>query len=194
MNILQSNLLGQLELRRCWNSTSECPFRTQGVSGGTWEDVQVRCLALDRQDAALEWLRSAVTHADDMVTLRRLLADDARGVAWVSNHQVVDLIAAEIARRDLCLLISQRLFLPAPIAQSKAAPPPSIAMTPSTLHPRIEDVTSREVVLEITELTDDVNQARQAAALEEAARYGVPFCEVCERAGRQEATSASSAA
>jgi hypothetical protein len=183
---LQSNLVGQLELRPCHETPQACPLRQDAAAVPELPQPRRRCLALTTRDAAREWLSAVVTNADDMALLRRfVLRDAAPGpVAWLSAHQIVDLAADKIARGDLCLVVSEDRASGRVVSAVPAPPPLSMSMTPSMAHSRVDDVVERPVAAEPAELTNDVNQAKQAAALERAARGGAPFVEVCPYANQ----------
>jgi hypothetical protein len=68
-----------------------------------------------------------------------------------------------------------------------------VAETPSMLRSRPEAAPVHAVAA-VAELTDDLDQALQAGVLEAAARDGVPFCEMCEKARQARSSSASSPA
>jgi hypothetical protein len=183
---LRSSLFGGFELRVCSEPASGCSFRSpEGhlpSNGGL-----VRCLPVDRRDLVLELLRGAVTQDDDMQTLRSLVAGEVRAVSWLSNHQVIERIAETVVRRHLCLLVTDVPMTGAASTVSVAPRPPlpSMGITPSALKSRPDADISAATMPEIAELTKSMNQALQAATLQEAARRGTPFCEVCEKA-RQE--------
>jgi hypothetical protein len=179
------------EVRRCLETTASCPFRAPRDASLDPEDVHLRCLALDNADAAADWLRSAATSADDMLALRELVAADPRATAWLSNHQVIQEVGYRVARRELCLLAAQRVARASQIQPGTATASPSPGVTPSQLRPAAAEAPHVEAVPELDDL-NDLNQAAQAAALEEAAREGVPFCEECEKA-RQKAAASNAA-
>jgi len=190
---LRSSVLGGLELRPCRERPSACPFRERGTNGTVSSGARIRCLAIERPDAAAEWLRAAVTHADDIAALRQLAADAAPPVASLSTYQVVDQVAQRIARHDLCLLVSEVKTHGSKIEPRPAPPPLATGVTPSMLRPRDESFVPARVLPPISELADNINHARQASALEDAARRGAAFCELCEKA-RQRQSAAGSAA
>jgi hypothetical protein len=190
VSLLWSAMFGPVQLRRCDESASACPYRAHSVGSNAADDLRLQCLVLENVDAAAGWLRAAVTSADDMTTLRHIVSEDLRMVAWLSDHQIVDLIAQGVARRNLCLLVSQRDARSTQIRQAAAPPSVATGFTPSQLFPAA--VVLPETPPEMPEPPEDLEQALQAAALEEAARDGVPFCEVCEKA-RQQAAGANAA-
>jgi len=164
---LWSGRLENWELHSCHEPAGLCPLRTQGAGDDAGKPAQFRCLDIRTADAAMDRLRACVTHADDMVTLRDVVRDDALPLSRLGNHQVIEQVAAMIARRKLCVVIAvpavQSGFLE-PV--SKPARPAGV--TPSQLRPRIAEEPDIEF--------DDVMNV-PAAVLVEAARSGTPFCE-----------------
>jgi hypothetical protein len=190
---LGSSVFGALELRQCADAPAACPFRQpQPDSATPTLGTRMRCLAIDRAATAADWLRAAVTHAGDMAALRQLVAGETRSVG-LANHQVIDLVAQRIARRDLCLLVSNLLASGTQVQPREAPRPAASGVTPSSLRSGGESPVPAAPVPSIAEFADDVNQALQAAALEQAARLGKPFCEVCEQARQRAAAGSGSA-
>jgi hypothetical protein len=153
-----------------------------------WETdpVRIRCLAINRPEAAADWLRASVTQGDEIMILRQLALEGVRPVACLSSHDIVDEVAEKVARRDFCLLVSERLISGLEIQPRAAAPAPAAGVTPSMLRPS-SAAAAAPAEAPASEFTDDINQALQAATLEQAARDGVPFCEECEKARQRAA-------
>jgi hypothetical protein len=191
VSLLGSSPLGPFELRRCFETIASCPFRILRDASLEREGVYVRCLALDNAEAAVGWLRSAAISSDDMSVLRQIVTTDPRSTAWLSNEQVIQEIGYRIGRRELCLLASQRVARPSTIEPGQPGASPTPGVTPSQLRPAAAEAPVAATVPPADDLTD-VNQAAQAAALEDAARDGVPFCEECEKA-RQKAAQSNAA-
>ena len=117
-----------------------------------------------------------------MRALRSIAVQDNLMSFQLDDHQVVDQVAALVARRALCLLgsVVVRPFRP---VGGRAAPQPT-EMAPVAPGPLRSIRSQRTSDRELSEL-ETVHHAQQAAVLVEAARDGVPFCEMCEKA-RQE--------
>jgi hypothetical protein len=189
VNILHSSVFGQVELRHCSEPRSACALCGPAVADPR-TDMRRRCLKLDRSESAAEWLLSAGIHGDDLDTLRRAVWEDAHPTAWLTNAQLVNLVADKVARRDLCLVLRDRYMSMTNIGANVVAAAAATGMTPSMLRPREQEFVVEAPLVE--ETMDDINHALQAAALEEAARDGVPFCEECAKAQRAREASASS--
>ena len=194
MIVLGSSVFGPLQLRRCLEGPAACPFRTEQGSANADRSVRRRCLAIDHTGSAADWLGTAVTHTDDMALLRQIVAEEGRPVAWLSSNQIVEQVARKVAHHELCLLVSDMPVSSTRMSGSAKVLAAVIAETPSMLRSRVEDPGPLSSVAEIAELTEGMDQAMQVLVLEEAARDGIPFCEVCERARQQRSSSAGSAA
>lgn len=194
MILLRSSLFGPLQLRRCPDPASSCTVRASaGVDGP--DDLRFRCLAIHDAASAANWLAVAVTQSDDMTVMRQVVAEEGRPVAWLSSAQVVEHVARKIAQRDLCLLIPDRPATGSSMSgRARVQRGAEVAATPSMLRSRAETDERLPTFAAIAEITDDMDQAMQAAVLEEAARDGVPFCEVCAKARQARSSAASSPA
>ena len=99
----------------------------------------------------------------------------------LTDHQVVEQVAALVERRTVCLLgsvIARSASFGVKEAPPAAAPRPSATGLPlSRHHPRSEPPASPPAADDSVEVDD----AQQVAVLEEAAKDGVPFCEECEK-------------
>lgn len=127
-----------------------------------------------------------------MMLLRQIVADGSRPVAWQSNHQVLQQVARKVAQRELCALLEEHPVTNAEIGARATAVAASAGVTPSMLRGS-SAVEPAPVVVQELEWMDDIDQPVQVAALEAAARDGVPFCEMCARAAQARAASASPA-
>ena len=190
MTLLRSSLFGPLQLRRCLEWPDACPLRRDDDERAP-DDVRYRCLSIDQTASAADWLAASMTHTDDMTRMRQIVAEDGWTIAWLSDAQVVDIVARKVARRDLCLLVSERIASGARMSGlARVMAAAAVAETPSMLRSRPDLDDPRQTIAAMSEFADDMDQAMQAGVLEEAARDGVPFCEVCEKA-RQAAQSSS---
>jgi hypothetical protein len=128
-----------------------------------------------------------------MTALRRIVDDEHLLTPHLDDYQVLEQIAAMVACRALCLIVP----VPRSVSVQTGSPkvvPPSTGLTPSQYTHRPTDSEPISRVQEIEDLAEIVDQDRQAAALEAAARDGVPFCEVCEKARQQQAATGAGAA
>jgi len=182
VSVLWSNLLGRVELRHCGQAASSCPHRSTTISQGAPE--RTRCLRFPTSEAAANWLQGALSHPDDVTVLRQVLEPDQRQLAWLTNRQVVERVADRILRRDLCLVAA--LPLAHDTTVRNVVEPPPVIRTGTPLAQRRESPAIAPPVQE-PNFEDDLNQALQAKALEDAAATGVPFCEECEKARRSSA-------
>jgi len=189
VSLLRSGLFGEVELRACQDRGAACPFRVPAGATDRADGPRLQCLAIDWPAAAADLLRAATTHDDDMQTLRDLVADEGPAVAWLSSHQVIDLVADSVVRRNICLLMVERKGGTAVVPIAAAAAP--AGFTPSMLQASVGESLPALPALEIPEFADELNQAMQAATLEQAAQAGVPFCAVCEKAKREREAAAA---
>lgn len=187
--VLSSSTEQRTELWACQDSPSNCPYREEG--GEEAAGRRFRCLALETPDAAIELLLGAVGYASDISLLRGVLSKDARALRTMTDSQVINRVADLVASRRLCLVTE----VGAPRrtssgASSSARPQPrSTAVTPSRLAERSSPAATPTSAPTESEFADEVNQALQASALEDAAASGVPFCEACEKAKEQRSAS-----
>jgi hypothetical protein len=192
VTLLRSSLFGPLQLRRCLEWPDACPLRRDDDETVP-HDVRFRCQRIDQTASAAGWLAASMTHTDDMTLMRQIVAEDGWTIAWLSDAQVVDLVAAKVARRDLCLLVAERTASGARMSGlARVMAAAGIAETPSMLRSRPDSDDPRQAVAAMSEFADDMDQAMQAAVLQEAARDGVPFCEMCEKARRAAQSSSAS--
>jgi hypothetical protein len=166
------------ELWTCQDDPQECPYR---LTKGSLADARFRCRAFETTDDAAAPLRPTAGHAADMSILRRVLSTDPRALRGMSDHQVITRVASLLVSRRLCLVIASPDAPRSSGAARQPAPARAPAVTPSRMVERAAPAEAAPTVAE-SELADDVNQALQAAALEQAAALGAPFCEVCEKA------------
>ena len=187
---LGSSVFGVLELRKCAEAPTACPARLQADGATPSLGTRMRCLAIDRAETAADWLRPSVTHAGDMAALRQIVTGETRSVG-LSNHQVIELVAQKIARRDLCLLVSTLLATGIQVQPREAPRAAASGVTPSMLRSSGDSHVPEIPVPSIAEFAEDVNQALQAAALQHAAAAGKPLCEVCKKMKRELAGTSS---
>jgi hypothetical protein len=172
-----------VEIRRCPDSAARCPLRsgTPAAIGDT--DRGLRCLDVTGSAAAADHLRAYLFQSGDIETLRRIAAQEDLTSLLLSEHQVVEQVAALVERRTVCLLGSviarAATFGVTPAPPPAGARPSATGLTPSRHHPRSEPPAAPAAAAGDTL---DVDDAQQVAVLEEAARDGVPFCEECEKA------------
>ena len=186
--VLSSSIEQRTELWACQDSPSSCPYRDEG--GEEAAGRRFRCLALETPAAATELLLGAVGYASDISLLRGVLSKDPRALRTMTDSHVINRVAELIASRRLCLVTE----VGAPRRTSSGAPsarprPRSTAVTPSRLAERASPAVTPSAAPAESEFADEVNQALQASALEDAAASGVPFCEVCDKAKEQGSTS-----
>lgn len=177
VSFLWLNLFGRVELRRCGEPATSCPHRSPQLS----EDAAQRtyCLRFSTRGDAADWLQGVLARGDDVAALRQVLELDQRALAWLSNRQVVEQVADQIVRRDLCVVAEQPRARDTQVRVIVEPPPVMRTGTPLSL-PR-ESLPIAPPVQEFN-FEDALNQSLQAKALEDAAAAGVPFCEECEKA------------
>jgi len=197
MERLESVPFGIAALRRCDESSSACPFRKEADVDAGDDVTRLRCLDAGRRDALAERLHGCLGHADDMNALRRIAARDDPSSLQLEDREVVELVAALVARRALCALgamITQAASFAGRedgsaqrytgTAAQPAPPPRPPDPAPPRTRPR-PPVDLPPPAPEAGDMAEGVDPARQATVLKDASRDGVPFCEVCEKA-RQE--------
>lgn len=184
MSLLWSTLVGMQELRRCEEPKATCVLRSR-ATGVNDQSAGASCLELTRVSDAVAWLQSSLVRPDDVAALRRVLATDVRNVAWLSNQQVLEQVAAKIVRRELCVVIAERLARETAVHAPASPPPAATGSTPSQLRGRASEPLTSAV--QEKDFAENLDQNRQAKALEEAAKSGVPFCEECEKADKANA-------
>jgi hypothetical protein len=179
------------ELWACQDSPSNCPYRLG--QGHEVAGRQCQCLAFETPEAVVELLLGTLAHAGDMSLLRGVLSKDAGVQRGMSDSQVIKRVAELVVSHRLCIVTEggeQRTRS----ASSSAAPLRRAAsVTPSRLVERAPSPapTPTTPPATDTDLSVDVNQAVQAAALEQAAELGTPLCEVCEKAKQQAGSSSA---
>ena len=145
------------------------------------------------RDSAVRFLRGLAADPVVVQQLRSFLGRTHMNLHVLSDHQIIDMMAATIVDKNLKLLrlasatrsTARRSRLPEaaevtiPAQQQQVAPASSSAATSAP--PPANDVA-------------DVDQDAQAQALEEAAKDGVPFCEECEKLRQQKNQEAMAAA
>ena len=159
--------MDEWELHRCDEPAGLCPLRTRRVSDDAIPGIPRRCLDIRTAAAAMEWLGVCVTHSDDMMALRAVLRDDALTLSRTANHQVIEHVAAMVARRELCV-VTVPIVRPGVFKPVQSEPARAVATTPSQYRARIE----KPPPMEIDEFPNV-----PAAVLVEAARTATPFCE-----------------
>lgn len=203
MNLLQSVPFGVAELRRCHEPASACPLRKEGVSTSADENSRLRCLDIGPRESVAERLRGCLSNADDMKTLRRIVLEENLMSFQMNDLQVVEQVAALVARRALCVVgaLPTRPVSPAREGGFASRPtgtpsrPPAVATArvtepaPPRTGPR--PAPAAPVVEEGDMAAAD--PAPQATVLKDAARDGVPFCEVCEKARHEREEAAAHA-
>jgi hypothetical protein len=170
---------GAFEVRRCEHHHLRCPLRHDGASDPQRVDCRPQCLRIRSRETALEWLRSIVRRPHDMMTLRSFVGHACRNVFRLQDHDVITLLATMIVRRQLCVLTSPSMARPVRVRVELPRSRPAADITPARHR---SPVTKRPALrlMEGTELVDDFDAVRHAATLVEAARRGLPFCEVCQ--------------
>jgi hypothetical protein len=161
---LRSGRLEEWDLYRCHEPAGHCQLRFRRVPDDAPPGNRLRCLGIQTADAAMEWLRVCATDSDDMITLREVLRGEALPPSRTGNHDVIEQVAAMVARRELCVVVSAPVVRPAFVETAPSAPPRR-APTPSQLRPPEE----MPIDLDVPNVP--------AAVLLEAARTGTPFCE-----------------
>ena len=123
---LGSGRVDEWELHRCDEPAGLCPLRTHPVSDESIPGIRRRCLDIRTAAAAMEWLGVCVTHADDMMTLRAVLRNDALTLSRIANHQVIEHVATMVAGRELCVvavsILRPGLFKPVPRERARSEP------------------------------------------------------------------------
>lgn len=145
-----------------------------------------------------ERLDGCLSNADDMRTLRRIAAQDDPMTLRLDDGQVLAHVAALIARRALCALGSVLTRPPSfaredgfgdrPTGTPAARPAVTATRAPDVAPVRVRTRPAAEPVApvpDIADMAETVDGAQQAAVLKDAARDGIPFCEVCEKARRE---------
>jgi hypothetical protein len=173
------------EFRRCGEPAARCALRAAGgvVSSG----AGLRCLGIDSRNDAADRLRAYISRSGDIGTLRRIVGRDNVTSAQLADDQVVAQVAAMVERREVCLLaaiLDRSVGFLVKDEPRRAEPARRIVtgLTPSQHQPRAASPAA-PVAPPIDSL-ETVDATQQAAVLEDAARDGVPFCAVCEKANR----------
>ena len=173
------------DFRRCGEPAARCPLRAVTDAGG------LHCLGIASRDAAADHLRTYVSRSRDIGTLRRLAGQDDVMAAQLSDEQIVAQVAVMVERREVCLLatvLERTVGFTVKKEAQRAEPVPRVAtgQTPSRIQPRAAEPPAAAAAPPIDSL-DRVDAAQQVGVLEEAARNGVPFCEMCGDAKREPA-------
>jgi hypothetical protein len=165
-----------IELRRCREARTTCPFREQEPVAGA-PDPLFRCIRFAGHDSAADYVRAFATDPDQMMIFRRAVAEDSDSVYRSSDHDVLAMIASKLEQRALCLVVPMPLES-RPLAEARApAPAASTPMTPSHSTAAAAGAAGEPEA----DFDDLLDHAQQAEALILAARSGVPFCEECAR-------------
>ena len=194
MNRAGSVRLEIAELRRCDERASTCPLRQIATDTGGDEGIRFRCIKVESRDFAVDRLRRCLAYPEDMRTLRRLVSDDNLTSFQLDDQQVLEQVAAMLMHGTLCLVSSavpRSALLPLreELRPTGTIPRPVTGRSPSQLVPR-PSAPAVPSAPPPDDLVGTVDPAKQAAVLADAARTGTPFCEVCEKARREEAQRA----
>jgi hypothetical protein len=122
--------------------------------------------------------------------LRRLAAQDNVMSGQLSDDQIVAQIAVMVERREVCLLASvPERAVGFSVKKEPQRPEPvrpmATGLTPSRIQPRPAAEPPAAPAAAPIDSLDTVDAAQQAGGLKQAARDGVPFCEVCEKSKRE---------
>ena len=140
----------------------------------------------------------------DVPALREALAGGFANLTRATDAQVVDHVAGKLADGELVLL--RKVLTPqAALIPVQIGPIPKKTVDSPTGDATVKAVISAAyamaqraapAVVEVKPAGDfeSVDQDLQAAALQQAAVDGVPFCEVCEKARRERAAAAQTSA
>jgi hypothetical protein len=151
---------------------------------------------LRQADEARSFLRRHCSRRSALGELRQLATDGRLGTSGLSDEEVLASVGRRLASGQL-ILVSVPVPASVPAsgggveAGAGAAPPmpprrpPTMAPSASLLPPHPAPAPAR--VAAAPEDFAGVEQDSQAAALEQAAASGVPFCEVCEKARKAKA-------
>ena len=135
---LRSRRSEEWDLYRCHEPTGLCQLRLRREPDDAEPGTRLRCLEIRTADAATEWLRVCATDSDDMRTLRDVLRDETLPLSRFGNHQVIEQVAAMVARRALCVVVSLPAVQSAFFEKASEAPARRVP-TPAQLRPRIEE-------------------------------------------------------
>ena len=151
---LRSGRLEEWDLYRCHEPAGRCRLRLRRVPDDAAPGDRLRCLDIQTVSA-----RDRRHHMRGEV-----LRGEALPPSRTGNHDVIEQVAAMVARRELCVVVAIPAVRPAFVEKAPSAPARR-APTPSQLRP------PEEVPIDL-----DVPSV-PAAVLLEAARAGTPFCE-----------------
>jgi hypothetical protein len=170
-----------VEIRRCPENAARCSLRYGEPSAIGDGKRGLRCLDVAGRAAAADRLRAYVFQSGDIETLRRIAGQEDLTSLQLTDHQVIEQVAALVERRTVCLLgsvIARAASFTIKETPPAATPRPSATgVPPSRHHPRTEPAPAPPAADDSIEVDD----AQQVAVLEEAAKDGVPFCEECEK-------------
>ena len=188
--------------------------------GSGWQAVQISPWWLDYNTPQADhrdylWQPVPVTgqaHARDLLcdpypdvpALREALAGSFANLTRATDAQIVDHIAGKLADGELVLLrqvlTPQAALIPVqigPIAKKTVDSPTGDATVKAVISAAYAMAQRpAPAVVEVKPASDfeSVDQDLQAAALQQAAVDGVPFCEVCDKARRERAAAAQKSA
>jgi hypothetical protein len=188
----------ELALTPHWRSAEFQPS-ARGADEFHWQAQNFRSV-----DDARQFLRRIVRWPDDLNKVRGLAVVDG----WIaanrlSDHQVLDRVAALLAQRRLVLArkVAGAISGKKDEAKEKERPRPSMssgpALSPSMLiarEARARSPLPAPSAPPVEADTPAIDQNAQAAVLRQAAADGVPFCEECEKLKREEAARAGQGA
>lgn len=168
------------------------------VSGNddAWSDEAGLALTLDLDGIAVDdpsvdlaGLGSTIVDASALALLRNRAAALSPGadLSRVADCEVVALVQRAWADGRLMRTGAAPRLLPLAPAPAPPAPPPPPASTPRRSAPAAPSAGPS------TTFTPLLDVASMVAALRQAARDGVPFCEECERAAAQRGNSRATA-
>lgn len=161
-----------------------------------WSDEAGRALALDLDDIAADDLSvdlagpgSTIVDASALALLRNRAAALWPGadLSRVADHEVVALVRQALADGRLTRTGAVPRLLPLAPAPAPPAPPPPAAAASRRSAPAAPSAGPS------TTFTPLLDIAAMVAALRQAARDGVPFCEECERAAAQRGSAGAAA-
>ena len=192
MNITLERLGETAILRPCDAFYRGCARRATVAGEGVFgPEGEPRCLCFRSREDARTYLRRFTGRPDVVRQLRAILGQESFSVGRLADHEVVDQCAARLAQRRLCVVLAEAAVASTHQATGiarrdvvRAAPPPSRPAAPRPAAGRPQAVAQPPAQADpLARIDHDA----QAAVLVRAARDGVPFCEECEKAGRQPA-------
>ncbi len=141
-----------------------------------WHATTGAALRFSDITGALLFLRERIG-PDDVRTLRALLTHDNATTGRLDDAAVMRLVAHRLCARTLKAVVWHERR--DSFVERRAAWQPARVELPAA-EPRIAQPQG-EFEIAPTALPDDLDPAAQASTLREAARSGVPFCEICQR-------------